>query len=193
MNVPLQRVPSVGILGHALACLKLFESLWNIHSKISTNSRIIPNCLRNQLLEDHLTSLTALVADSRLLLAVQLLTFDDHGISGHSDHAAVSRGVGLYLRIRANSSSNNRPLDAFVLASTGILRKYSGVLDVPWSWVTARRPPLGAFFVNFNPKIAWRAMAAHRSQFVWYRRLFVIFSRYAYVNTFKRMHVPPRG
>lgn len=153
--------------------------------------------LRNQSMEDHLTSLTAwliLVADSCLLLAVQLLTFDNHGISGHSDHAAVSRGVGLYLRIRANSSSNsNRPLDAFVLASTGILRKYSGLMDVPWSWVTARRPPLGAFFVNFNPKIAWRAMAAHRSQFVWYRRLFVIFSRYAYVNTFERMHVPPRG
>ncbi|CAM9310224.1 unnamed protein product [Sphacelaria rigidula] len=32
-------------------------------------------------------------------------------------------------------------------------------------------------------------MAAHRSQFVWYRRLFVFFSRYAYVNTFKR--IPP--
>jgi hypothetical protein len=26
-------------------------------------------------------------------------------------------------------------------------------------------------------------MMAHASQFVWYRRLFVIFSRYTYVNT----------
>lgn len=37
---------------------------------------------------------------------------------------------------------------------------------------------------SLHPLPAWRAMAAHRSQFVWYRRMFIILSRYSYVNTF---------
>ena len=32
-----------------------------------------------------------------------------------------------------------------------------------------------------------RAMSLHRSQWVWYRKLFVVFSRYAYVNSLRRL------
>ena len=35
-----------------------------------------------------------------------------------------------------------------------------------------------------NPSLVWNAMKAHHSQFVWYRRLFVVFSRYSYANDF---------
>ncbi|CAN0284386.1 unnamed protein product [Ectocarpus sp. 8 AP-2014] len=136
-----------------------------------------------------------------------ILTFDEGGVSGHSDHTAVNRGVSLFLRTRdvtrhtasiaggsgssSSSSSSSNTLDAFALVTTGMLRKYSGMLDMPWSLATSYGPPLGAFFSSCSARIAWAAMAAHHSQFVWYRRLFVIFSRYAYVNTFIRMHVPP--
>ncbi|CAM9672437.1 unnamed protein product [Discosporangium mesarthrocarpum] len=72
---------------------------------------------------------------------------------------------------------------ALELLSTNLLRKYSGLLDLLWSWTWVARPPQGALFVNLDPRVAWAAMAAHRSQFVWYRRLFVVFSRYAYINT----------
>eukprot|EP00903_Cladosiphon_okamuranus_P013890 g12919.t2 len=126
-----------------------------------------------------------------------VLTFDEGGVSGHSDHTAVHRGVAFMLRTRASSGdggssgSSRGALDAFELVTTGMLRKYSGVLDMPWSLATSYGPPLGAFFSSFSARIAWAAMAAHQSQFVWYRRLFVVFSRYAYVNTFRRMRVPP--
>ena len=30
-------------------------------------------------------------------------------------------------------------------------------------------------------------MSLHRSQWVWYRKLFVVFSRYAYVNSLRRL------
>lgn len=136
-----------------------------------------------------------------LLSTTQVLTFDEGGVSGHSDHTAVNRGVALMLRTRATTSSRagnsgstdsgRSALDAFELVTTGMVRKYSGVLDMPWSLATSYGPPLGAFFSSFSARIAWAAMAAHHSQFVWYRRLFVIFSRYAYINTFKRMHVAP--
>ncbi|KAL3800167.1 hypothetical protein HJC23_001088 [Cyclotella cryptica] len=33
-----------------------------------------------------------------------------------------------------------------------------------------------------EPTLAWRAMSAHQSQFVWYRRLSVMFSRYTFIN-----------
>lgn len=33
-----------------------------------------------------------------------------------------------------------------------------------------------------RPRLNWKAMATHRSQFVWYRRLFVVFSSYTYYN-----------
>lgn len=127
---------------------------------------------------------------------MQILTFDAGGVSGHPDHTAVNSGVALFLRTRAVTnyragSSGSNPLEAYALVTTGMLRKYSGMLDMPWSLATSYAPPLGAFFSSFSAKIAWASMAAHRSQFVWYRRLFVIFSRYAYVNTFTRMHVPP--
>jgi N-acetylglucosaminylphosphatidylinositol deacetylase len=43
-----------------------------------------------------------------------------------------------------------------------------------------------AAYMRVAPWLAWRAMRAHRSQFVWYRRLHVLLSRYTYVNTLWR-------
>ena len=42
---------------------------------------------------------------------------------------------------------------------------------------------------GLEPRLAWRAMAAHRSQFVWYRRLSVLFSRYTYVNDLRKLSI----
>jgi N-acetylglucosaminylphosphatidylinositol deacetylase len=36
-----------------------------------------------------------------------------------------------------------------------------------------------------KPSLNWKVMAAHQSQFVWYRRLFVVFSCYTYCNKLK--------
>ena len=127
-----------------------------------------------------------------LLLLLQILTFDEFGVSGHADHAAVNRGVSQFLQLRAAGvGDDGSALDAFALSTTGIIRKYFGLLDLPLSLALSYPPPLGATFLSFDARTAWRAMTAHRSQFVWYRRLFVIFSRYVYVNTFRRMQLPP--
>ena len=42
-------------------------------------------------------------------------------------------------------------------------------------------------FRNYKPWINWYAMKTHASQFVWYRRLFVIFSCYTYCNHLQPM------
>ncbi len=42
-------------------------------------------------------------------------------------------------------------------------------------------------YYMINPILVWRAMKAHSTQFVWYRRLFVIFSRYSYINNLRKV------
>lgn len=37
-------------------------------------------------------------------------------------------------------------------------------------------------FYNFNVFKNWKAMRMHYSQFVWYRKLFLLYSRYSYFN-----------
>ena len=49
--------------------------------------------------------------------------------------------------------------------------------------------PLGDTLVVFRlsrPSLNWKAIKAHSSQFVWYRRLFVVLSWYTYVNRRRR-------
>ena len=44
-----------------------------------------------------------------------------------------------------------------------------------------------ATFYNYKPWINWYAMKIHYSQFVWYRRLFVVFSCYTYYSELRPM------
>ncbi|GLE04297.1 hypothetical protein PINS_up013212 [Pythium insidiosum] len=71
-----------------------------------------------------------------------------------------------------------------MLESTNIVRKYIGLLDalVHFPSPTAASERMFVFLVR--PWYNYRAMALHHSQFVWYRRLFVVFSRYTFINTF---------
>lgn len=43
----------------------------------------------------------------------------------------------------------------------------------------------------FQPLQVWKAMKSHASQFVWYRKLSVLWSRYTYVNTWTEIIVEP--
>lgn len=37
---------------------------------------------------------------------------------------------------------------------------------------------------SFDPRPSFGSLSLHHSQFVWFRKLFIIFSRYTFVNTF---------
>lgn len=101
-------------------------------------------------------------------------TFDGYGISGHPNHIAVSQALDA-LAVKEKSDAS---VKLYQLESVNLLRKYSGFLDMLCSM-------LGDFlFTKLNPWSAYQAMSVHKSQFVWYRRLFVLFSRYSYVNTY---------
>uniref|UniRef100_A0A7N0TKJ1 N-acetylglucosaminylphosphatidylinositol deacetylase n=2 Tax=Kalanchoe fedtschenkoi TaxID=63787 RepID=A0A7N0TKJ1_KALFE len=111
-----------------------------------------------------------------------ILTFDSYGISGHCNHKDVHHGVRFL-------NMSRRKVEAWELLSTNILRKYSGPVDIWFSIVYSMCWPSGQVhcLLNDDPSKSFQAMAQHMSQWVWFRKLFVSFSSYTYVNTLKRI------
>ncbi|XP_057838202.1 uncharacterized protein LOC131048312 isoform X2 [Cryptomeria japonica] len=122
-----------------------------------------------------------------------IITFDDYGISGHPQHRAVHIGVCIFLKenMKLSQGPEMKTVDAWQLISTNIMRKYSGPFDIWFSilflfWLEKEQS-----YCVFNkyPHICFSAMGQHKSQWIWYRKLFVIFSSYTYVNTLRKIRV----
>ncbi|RMX69042.1 hypothetical protein DD238_005459 [Peronospora effusa] len=123
-----------------------------------------------------------------------VFTFDDYGVSGHPNHIATYNGVKQAIceqqekcnTLTAEDGKETKAVRGWALESTKILRKYVGLLDTALSfWLSRQREDERQFVFVFKPLWNYNAMALHQSQFVWYRRLFVAFSRYTFINTFR--------
>ena len=113
--------------------------------------------------------------------AETVVTFDAGGVSGHPNHTATYRGV-LYWMLSEDYRETLRGVrQVWSLVTTNTVRKFAGVCDAFASFFLEPNAMLAAS----NPLALMRAMTMHASQFVWYRRLFVVFSRYSYTNTLK--------
>ncbi|KAJ7970230.1 N-acetylglucosaminyl-phosphatidylinositol de-N-acetylase [Quillaja saponaria] len=113
------------------------------------------------------TLLAKIIEDEMISHGINLIiTFDDHGVSGHCNHRDVHFGV-----------------------STNIFRKYSGPIDIWCSILYAMWHHRGLIqcLLNEHPERSYFAMAQHLSQWVWFRKLFVALSSYTYVNTLRKM------
>jgi N-acetylglucosaminylphosphatidylinositol deacetylase len=123
-----------------------------------------------------------------------LITFDDYGVSGHKNHISCFHGAQQYLRQQNDPSKRVR---TFVLRSNYIIPKYLAWLTFPSAAKSLRHRIMlaaalnvatvpgnhGLLFSNPDPHAVHRAMQAHESQYVWFRRLFVKFSQYVYWNS----------
>jgi N-acetylglucosaminylphosphatidylinositol deacetylase len=120
-----------------------------------------------------------------------ILTFDDCGVSGHINHVAVSKAVAHFV------ATQQYNVVAFGLESLSLFRKYIGPFDICLSYLLSKTkttvsfmglaslPEFHVFSICRNWLTLWHAMQAHQSQFVWYRRLFIVFSSYSYINHFR--------
>ncbi|KAK2506267.1 hypothetical protein MC885_017525 [Smutsia gigantea] len=106
-----------------------------------------------------------------------VVTFDAGGVSGHSNH------VALYAAVRTLHSEGKLPKGCSVLTlqSVNVLRKYISLLDLPLSLLHTR----DVLFVLTSKEVAQakRAMSCHQSQLLWFRRLYMLFSRYMRINS----------
>ncbi|XP_071431057.1 N-acetylglucosaminyl-phosphatidylinositol de-N-acetylase [Pithys albifrons albifrons] len=108
-----------------------------------------------------------------------VVTFDAGGVSGHANH------VSLYAAVRYLHSEGKLPegCHVLVLESVSLVRKYISFLDVPLSCLL----PTDVLFILSEEETeqAKRAMRCHRSQLLWFRHLYVLFSRYMVVNSLR--------
>jgi N-acetylglucosaminylphosphatidylinositol deacetylase len=126
---------------------------------------------------------------------VKIITFDEGGISGHVNHIDTVLGVAELLRSSTTSlrvGNNALSFEGWQLETEyNLIAKYLPLLA--WSWLllslfgwkpatTLQESDSFRQYALYEPSLNWRAMATHHSQFVWYRRLFVVFSCYTYVN-----------
>jgi N-acetylglucosaminylphosphatidylinositol deacetylase len=107
---------------------------------------------------------------------IQIVTFDERGVSDHPNHVATYRGVRHLFKMM---SKEKKRIIGLKLESTNCVRKFLGIFDLLLSYSLS-----DLIFTNFNVMTVIKGMAIHKSQNIWYRVLFVLFSRYTYVNTF---------
>lgn len=106
-----------------------------------------------------------------------MVTFDAGGVSGHANH------ISLYTALRYLHSERKLPegCRVLVLESVNLLRKYISILDVFLSCLL----PRDALFILTEEETeqARRAMQCHCSQLLWFRRIYMLFSRYVVINS----------
>lgn len=160
-----------------------------LHSACSNHFGLDPHCvhaLDEEGLQDGFDKVWAADAVAALVLehardADVVVTFDEYGVSGHPNHIATFVGVRRALEMRRQQGGSGALL-GLKLHSTSALRKFAGVLDVPYSLLAGGGETY--FVLNHNVLAVLLALLEHRSQLQWYRIAFVLLSRFSYINTF---------
>uniref|UniRef100_A0A8C8SBR8 N-acetylglucosaminyl-phosphatidylinositol de-N-acetylase n=1 Tax=Pelusios castaneus TaxID=367368 RepID=A0A8C8SBR8_9SAUR len=106
-----------------------------------------------------------------------VVTFDAGGVSGHANH------IALYAAVRYLHSDRKLPEGCRVLTlkSVTLLRKYISILDVPISYLQSH----DVLFILTKEEWdqAQRAMRCHHSQLLWFRHVYMLFSRFMVINS----------
>lgn len=91
-------------------------------------------------------------------------------------------------------TSGNGTISLYKLPSVSLVRKYIGLGDLPLAILSSRMvktstPETSLLFVSSPGQylITHKAMRQHSSQLVWFRWLYVIFSRYMMINELEKV------
>lgn len=109
-----------------------------------------------------------------------VITFDERGVSGHANHISTFRGVERCAQIM----KADLLCPVFLkLNSKNVLRKFCGPIDIILAIL------LRELYVyhHVSPLLAMKGIYTHKSQNVWYRRIFIVLSSFSYVNSFKEI------
>jgi N-acetylglucosaminylphosphatidylinositol deacetylase len=108
-----------------------------------------------------------------------VVTFDRYGISGHSNHISCYNAMKLVQATLITNTPKMTDCPKFLsLETTNIIRKYIGIFDIIPSLYSDN-----IIILNLNIFVIFLSLWCHYTQIQWYRILFIIFSRYSYINT----------
>ncbi|KAH9256240.1 hypothetical protein BASA81_005461 [Batrachochytrium salamandrivorans] len=115
--------------------------------------------------------------------ATLVVTFDQFGASGHANHISTHFGVKQY----ATQQNSARCLE--LVSDVNVLSKFSSVFGA----AVGANFPNGEeeAFVNADLGVIYKAMQAHHSQFVWFRKLYLMFARGGFLNLVRPIIPPP--
>ncbi|KAH8426860.1 PIG-L family deacetylase [Aspergillus melleus] len=132
-----------------------------------------------------------------------IVTFDDGGISGHLNHRAVAGGVRKY-----TETTPEPGIAVYALQTKSLIRKYSGLIDLIPTCIPFTGRIIAALFTSFprqDPATdiygdhvllvsPWgryfqgrRTFREHWSQYSWDRGIYLVASRYMWVNDLRRI------
>lgn len=110
-----------------------------------------------------------------------LITFDREGVSHHPNHCAIYYATASLCL--AGLIPNGCKI--FTLDSINVCRKYMFILDLLVSLVLSTNWCI----VEWNEmKTIQCAMKQHKSQLLWFRKLYILFSRYMIINSLREMN-----
>ena len=182
------------------------EELWNscrvlsIHPQNITlvNCTLLPD---NPNIEWKVELVSKLIQNHVEMLDIDLLiTFDKDGVSLHKNHQAI------YYATASLCLSGLMPATCriLVLETVNIGRKYLSIFDVLISLVISTnwyvkssiqlwsvcKKVFNRTILNWKDrKIVQNAMHQHKSQMVWFRKLYIVFSRYMLINSLTELNL----
>ena len=119
------------------------------------------------------------IKESKIKVDV-ILTFDEFGVSHHPNHIWLYHGWKLFMK---EFGQERGVKIMYALITTSLFRKFIGIFDSIFTYRNKlRKRTLVSYTCASNTR---KALRIHWSQYVWFRRLFTIFSRYAYMNEWK--------
>lgn len=144
----------------------------------------------------HLAKQSAIASAQPTATIDVLITFDATGVSSHPNHVSLYHGARRFVWALIQGKPGwESPVDLYTLTSVSVLRKYTSFLDCVmtlsmWGAGTEmknKKHPGGLVFMSSLSSsglgTAWKAMtAAHKSQMVWFRWGWIVFSRYMVMN-----------
>ncbi|CAF1110609.1 unnamed protein product [Adineta ricciae] len=110
-----------------------------------------------------------------------IISFDQYGVSGHRNHSSL-----YYALVKLSPTDQIR---FFALQSYPIYRKYLTLVEFLRVRFSSKPTGITIFILPgkdcFTP---YKAMFEHRSQLVWFRYLYLLFSQYLWINNLKRVY-----
>ena len=111
----------------------------------------------------------------------RIISFDQYGVSGHRNHSSIYYALLKY--------PQRDLIEFFALTSVPIYRKYLTIIEMIRLYFSPSPSSMKTFVLPvqhcFTPH---RAMFQHKSQLVWFRYFYLIFSRYIWINELKQIY-----